>query len=92
MIASGRRPQRATYTLAYVYRLDSRGRPIKPYAAKWGALEGALELLTRIQYSLGAGEFRVIIRSGRRMLYSGIVRVGSPPRRLPSKWTGVSTC
>ncbi len=70
------------YALAYVYRLDSRGRPIKPYAAKWGALEGTLELLTGIQYSLGEGEYRVIIRSGRRMLYSGIVSVGPPPRWL----------
>lgn len=66
--------------LAYVYRLDSRGRPIKPYEAKWEALESAEDLLTEIHYHLGAGEYRVIVRSGRRMLYSGIVGVG--PLRL----------
>jgi len=69
---------RDPYALAYVYRLESRGRPIKPYAAKWEAPESAEDLLTGIQYHLGAGEYRIIVRSGRRMLYSGIVGVGSP--------------
>ena len=70
--ASGRDP----HALAYVYRLDRRGRPTTPYAAKWETLDGADELLTSMLEHCGPGGYRIIIKSGRQIQYSGIAYVG----------------
>ena len=58
---------------AYVYRVDRFERPIKPYLEKYW-LPGT-DLIWELQSRLGGGLFRVLIRSGRTMKFSGLVGV-----------------
>ena len=64
---------------AYVYRVDQFERPIKPYLAKYW-LPG-IDLIWQLQSVLGGGLFRVLIRSGRLMVFGGVVGVESPKYR-----------
>lgn len=64
----------------YVYRLDSLERPIKPYVEKYW-LPG-IDLMWQLQSELGGGLFRVLVRSGRIMRFSG--NVGVEPLRRSS--------
>ena len=61
--------------VAYVYRLDGNGRPSTPYALK---CRPSPRLLTYTQHQLGAGEYRLIIRRGRTMMFSGEFAVAAP--------------
>lgn len=70
---------RHPYALAYVYWLDRRGRPITPYADSY-CLGSAEELLTTILRKLGPGRYRIMVRNGRKMLFSGQIGVGPLPR------------
>ena len=54
---------------AYVYLVDRFERPIKPYFKKYW-LPGS-DLIWELQTALGGGLFRVLIRSGRVMRFSG---------------------
>ena len=54
---------------AYIYRIDARGDVIKPFWLKLPAnawLENEL-------FARGGGQFRIIIRRGRTMVFSGRV-------------------
>ncbi len=57
----------------YVYRVDQFEKPIKPYLAKYW-LPG-IDLIWQLQSRLGGGLFRLLIRSGRIMVFSAIVGV-----------------
>ncbi len=61
----------------YVYALDSRGRPKKGYIWKDWAWPDLPEFL---RDKFGGGEFRVLIREGRRMVFSGNIAIAPPPR------------
>ena len=54
-------------TVAYVYRTDRNGRPIKPF---WFWTYALGELPYELQRR-GGGKFRIIIRSGRTIRFSG---------------------
>jgi len=63
------------WCVGYVYRLDGNGRPTRPYALKCRPSTG---LLTHVQHELGAGEYKLIIRRGRTMAFSGEFAVAAP--------------
>jgi len=63
------------WCVGYVYRLDGNGRPSRPYALKCRPFP---RLLTYVQHQLGAGEYKVIIRRGRTMTFSGEFAVAAP--------------
>lgn len=66
----------------YAYRLDRHGRAITPYLFRArGYFNGDLELLRYLQCTYGEGSFRVLIRDGSEMLYSGTISVGLPRQR-----------
>ena len=57
----------------YVYRLDRFEKPIKPYLVKYW-LPG-IDLIWQLQSDFGRGIFRILIRSGRTMTFSGNIGV-----------------
>lgn len=65
-------------SVAYVYRLDDSGNTQKPYLLRypaWPALPGIL----RDEHN--GGDFKILIRRGREMIFSGKVSVGVPLSR-----------
>lgn len=61
---------------AYVYRVDRFERPISPYLAMYWL--PSTDLIEELRKVLGGGLFRVLIRSGRTMRFSGFVGVERP--------------
>ena len=59
--------------LVYIYRADKFERPIKPFSAKFW-LPG-IDLIWILQTEFGGGLFRLLIRSGRTIKFSGVVGV-----------------
>ena len=66
--------------IAYIYRVDPEGRLVRPYLRKCAAWESLPDML---RDELGGGDFVVMIRSGRKMRFSGRVAVveGFGPQR-----------
>ena len=62
----------------YVYRLDSRGRRQKPYLLRTYPYHGLLETL-RDDY--GGGDFSILIRDGRTMVFAGEFIIQAIPNR-----------
>ncbi len=62
----------------YVYRMGATGKTIKPYLAKWGMHGG---LLDSIGDEFGSGEYHLMIRQGKTMLFTGTIGVECPLRR-----------
>jgi len=62
--------------LVYVYRVNKFGRPIKPYLTKFWLDE---DLIWRLQTEFGGGLYRLLIRSGRVMRFSGTIGVEPLP-------------
>ncbi len=62
----------------YVYQVDSSGRKITPFLAKWGMHTG---LLDSLRDEFGSGEYHLMIRQGNTMLFTGTVGVERPLRR-----------
>ena len=58
--------------IAYIYRVDNEGRLVRPYLRKCAAWESLPNML---RDELGGGDFVVMIRSGRKMRFSGRVAV-----------------
>ncbi len=54
----------------YGYRVDSRGRAVKPYLFCWYMHQ---DLLENIRDKYGPGEYRLLIRKGRTMVFSGYI-------------------
>ncbi len=63
-------------SLVYVYRLDPDGKLQKPYLFKGYTWPNLLETLI---HKYGGGEFKLFIRRGRCMIFSGTILVGRWP-------------
>ena len=61
--------------VAYVYRLGPDENPIRPYLLKCAASPDLPETL-RDDY--GGGDFQVMIRRRRKMIFSGTISIGIP--------------
>ncbi len=71
----------------YVYRASADGKQVMtPKIAKYypGLCESAGGLFEMIQHQLGAGVYRIMIRRGTRLLISGMISIGPPPREFTS--------
>ena len=64
--------------LVYGYRIDALGNVIKPYLFCWFMHDNLIENI-RDQY--GGGEYRLLIRKGRQMVFSGSIGLATPLRR-----------
>ena len=62
----------------YVYRIGPDGRLIKPYLLQTSPYE---QVLDRLRDEYGGGDFRIMIRQGRVMVFRGDIAVA---RRLRS--------
>ena len=62
----------------YVYRVGPDGQPIKPHLLQTSPYEGLLETL---RDGYGGGDFRIMIRVGRKMIYRGDIAIA---KRLKS--------
>ncbi len=62
----------------YVYRVDVSGKTIKPFLAKWGM---HADLLNSLRDKFGSGEYHLMIRQGKTMLFTGTIGVECPIRR-----------
>ena len=60
----------------YGYRVNQAGRAIKPYLFCWHCHFGLLE---SIRDKFGPGEYRLLIRKGRVMIFSGYISIGPVP-------------
>ena len=56
----------------YVYRINADGESIRPYLLRTGPWPDLLEIL-RDEY--GGGDFRILIREGRTMIYRGDIAI-----------------
>ena len=61
----------------YGYRLDYRGKAIKPYLFRWPCHTWLLESI-RDEY--GPGDYRLLIRKDREMVFGGSISIGPAPR------------
>ena len=61
--------------VVYTYRLGLQGKPIKPYLTK---LFADRNLLNTLRDDFGGGEFRLMIREGRKLIFSGEISIYSP--------------
>ena len=59
------------------YRLDRFGKAIKPYLFRRCMHDG---LLDTIRDEYGPGEYRLLIRQGRRMVFSGDIGLAAGPK------------
>ena len=62
----------------YVYRVDRSGKAIKPYLAKWGM---HADLLDSLPDEFGSGEYYLMIRHGKTMVFTGTIGVERPLNR-----------
>lgn len=62
--------------IAYVYRIDKQGNVTIPYLAKLFADE---DLIDNLRDDFGGGEFRILIREGRKMVFSGEISICPRP-------------
>ena len=62
--------------IVYGYRVDQFGRAIKPYLFRW---LGHSWLIENIQKEYGPGDYRLLIRKGRVMIFSGYISIGPAP-------------
>ena len=60
----------------YIYRVGRLGRKIKPFLAKWAMHS---DLIEGIRDEFGAGEFHLMIRHGKTMLFTGTIALGPRP-------------
>ncbi len=61
----------------YGYRLDRFGKAIKPYLFCW-YMHG--DLLENILNQYGPGVYRLLIREGRTMVFSGEIGLAAAPK------------
>lgn len=66
----------------YVYRLGKSGKTIRPYLDKaTGFFDSDIELFSYLRDHHGAGSYRILIRDGSTMIYSGDVAIETPISR-----------
>ncbi len=62
----------------YVYGVDAAGKTITPYLAKWAMHS---DLLESIKDHFGTGEYHLMIRDGKTMVFTGTIGVMCPIQR-----------
>ena len=63
----------------YIYRLRKSGKAEKPYLDKCtGYFDSDSELFAYIRDQYGSGEFRILIRDGSTMVFSGEIGIEKP--------------
>ncbi len=63
--------------VVYIYRVRPDGKPIRPYYKKCHLVPDLLEMLRDYH---GGGEFWLMIREGRKLVFSGLISIGLPRR------------
>jgi len=72
-------PERNWRQTVYVYRLFNSGKTQKPYLFKsTGYFDSDSELFSYLRDEFGRGEYRVLIRDGSTMVYSGEIGIEKP--------------
>lgn len=61
----------------YGYRVDSSGHAMKPFLFCWYMHDNLIE---NIRDKYGPGEYRLLIRKGRTMVFSGYIALAAPLR------------
>ena len=70
----------------YAYRVTESGRLIKPYLFRsTGVIDSDSELFELLRQDYGGGEFRIFIRDGSKMVFSGDIAVWSPTLRISGR-------
>jgi len=64
--------------IVYIYRVGANGQKITLYVAKWNMHAG---LLDSIRDEFGTGEYHLMIRDGKTMVFTGTIGVARPLRR-----------
>ena len=64
--------------VVYVYRVNADGAVQTPHLCKY---EATRELLSLLREEFGGGEYRLLIRRGREMVFSGLIAIESLPLR-----------
>lgn len=59
--------------IIYVYRLGQDNCPVKPYLDK---VEQSRYFLEWLRDTHGSGKYRLLIRRGRKMIFSGNISIG----------------
>ena len=63
----------------YVYRVTTTGTVLKPYLIKvCGMFQGTDDVLDYLRDELRGGDFRILIRDGAKMVFSGEITVIRP--------------
>ena len=76
-----RNPERNWRQTVYVYRLRRSGKAEKPYLFKsTGFFDSDTELFAYLRDEFKGGEFRILIRDGSTMVYSGEIGIECPIR------------
>lgn len=65
--------------VVYIYRVNRYGEIVKPFLHKCEIWRGIPNML-RSEY--GGGEFKLFIRQGRKMIFSGQISIGQPSYRI----------
>ena len=74
-----RNPERNWRQTVYVYRLRRSGKSEKPYLFKsTGFFDSDSELIAYLRDEFGGGEYRILIRDGSTMVYSGEIGIERP--------------
>ncbi len=72
--------------IVYVYQMDRFGRKLKPFIAKWAMHS---DLIESIRSDFGAGEYHLMIRHGKTMVFTGTIGIGPRPGEpWPDDWSG----
>ena len=61
---------------AYCYRVNQAGQATKPYLCCWYGHSGLVE---SIRDKFGPGDYRLLIRKDRAMIFSGYISIGPAP-------------
>ena len=74
-----RNPERNWRQTVYVYRQFSSGKTQKPYLFKsTGYFDSDTELFSYLRDEFRGGEFKILIRDGSTMVYSGEIAIEPP--------------
>ncbi len=74
-----RNPARNWRQTVYIYRLNKSGKTERPYLDKaTGYFDSDSELFAYLRDQYGAGTYRVLIRDGSTMIYSGQIGIEMP--------------
>ena len=65
----------------YIYRINHLGKAQRPYLDKTtGYFNSDTELFAHLRHEYGAGTYRILIRDGSTMVYTGDVGIEVPSR------------